>query len=138
MKLAILVPLFAAACSGSSSSSAPASGPCVDRSGTYLQSLTQQSGTCGPLADQVFNVDSGSSVVPSTCTNTSTSTADNCSVSFDTSCPGAAGYTVLQHGVGHWNMDGSEASGIVQIQLIENSSGLVKCSSTYDLSIQRK
>jgi hypothetical protein len=121
------------------SDSSGGGGACAERKGNYQAHFVEQSGTCGPLADQVLAVESQQSaqMLPAGCTGTVTPSTDNCSVQLNTTCPGAPGFHVIQSGQSTWSADASSGSANLQITTTQDSDGTATCSSAYSVTYTR-
>jgi hypothetical protein len=114
-------------------------GACAERKGNYLAHFVEQSGTCGPLPDQTLAIASQQSaqMLPAGCTGTITPSSDNCSVQLDTTCPGAAGFHVIQRGESTWSSDAASGSATLQITTTQDVDSTVICSSAYAVTYTR-
>lgn len=110
-------------------------GPCADRSGSYVVDFSTRSGNCGPQNEGVVNL--GATGAPSTCMDNSQASTDNCAVDFNVTCPFNAGQTVEETGQVTWNTDGSSGSGTIQLTL-RDSLGDILCEGTYDVNYKRQ
>jgi hypothetical protein len=113
---------------------------CADRTGSYVARFVEQSGTCGPLPDQVLTIQSTQSgqAVPAGCTGTVTPSSDNCTVQVDMTCPGEPGTHVTQQGQATWSTDASSGSATLQVSTSVDADGSVTCSSSYAVSYTRQ
>lgn len=101
---------------------------CKDRSGTYMVTFVERSGTCGYMPDLIVTVPA---VMDSACVGYSVSENNNCRVTINMTCPGADGYRVKQSGVADWRADGLVGNAVFNIMLIDDYNYAV-CSSIYD------
>jgi hypothetical protein len=130
---------------GCTSTVAPASsGPCVDRSGSYILRVTQRSGTCGndgDVAESVVNIDAtAQQAFSANCTDDSTVTADNCSIQFTTTCKRedlGRGWTTQERGKSTWTPDGAHGSATAQLTVLRGD-GILECTSTVDITWERQ
>jgi hypothetical protein len=126
---------------GCSSAPAQPSGPCADRSGSYLYTLDARSGDCGQHSENLIVVDSKSASAPSGCQNESSTSSDNCHVTVDlTGCPddaAAKGDTADFKGTVTWSHDGASGSGVVDLT-VYFPSGQIACHGTFDARYQRQ
>ena len=101
------------------------SGPCRDRSGSYLATLTTVSGNCGELGTMVVVLNSGP------LQSCQTISEGNCVVTTDRCVSCADGICITMTGVVEWSEDGNTADGTVSISV----AGV--CSGTYDIDYRR-
>ncbi len=138
---ALAIPLESTAIEAGRDASVEASPPplCTERSGTFTQTLVERSGTCGQIPDQIFSTTSqeAASMLQSGCTGSSSTSADNCDVTLDVTCPGAAGYHVTQRGKVTWSNSGASATGVIQLVITTDDAGAAFCSSIYDVIVRR-
>jgi hypothetical protein len=126
------------ACSASDGST---TGPCAQRSGTYQFDFTERSGTCGAMTESISTLDAQPTSPPSPCTSGEIRySSDNCEVTnVDVVCPQdgvATGATSTMNGKYDWAKDGSAGAGVMAVA-IKDSSGLVICQSSYDVTAKR-
>lgn len=107
---------------------------CAQRHGTYSVTWAERDGTCGHIPEQIVSIQSqpkDPSDVDPECTGWIDYTADNCQVLPNVTCPSSNG-SIKETGAVDWSLDGSTASGV--IQLVERDlSGTFVCLSTYDI-----
>ncbi|MES2359954.1 MAG: hypothetical protein V4529_16565 [Gemmatimonadota bacterium] len=137
----LVVPLVAVGCGSSKggNSNAPPV-PCAPRNGTYTVTFHERSGDCGPIAEQLFNANQSTGMVSgqsSNCVNSTTTSADNCTVTLDITCPTDNGGHVTDRGKVEWAEDASMAGGIVQT-IVMPPPGLIGCAETYDVTYVRQ
>ena len=144
-----LVPLLVAGavlaigCTSTVEASRP-TGPCADRSGSYVFRMTQRSGTCGvdgDVAEAVVNFDATTQqAFESSCTGEATPSEDNCSIEFTVTCARddlGPGWTTHETGKSTWNQDGSEGSGTAQLTIFRGD-GIQVCRSTVNMTWVRQ
>lgn len=110
--------------------------PCATRGSTYLQSSTEISGDCGPIPDQIVNINPDGTITQDTPLTCDSVTQEGCTAR-DTGCK-----WTTSEGVS-WAMtfetafkaDGSSATGI---EMIRGSGNGQTCTSTYNVSMTRR
>ena len=112
-------------------------GICGARSGSYRFTFVEQSGNCGTTPDETIAAGNFSASLPATCTNNGSISADSCSETVDSVCPGATGYRVVRLGDLYWLVDGSSGSGTMQVRIEDISTGRVSCASGYNVTMTR-
>lgn len=133
-----VVCVLLAACSSSSSSSA--AGPCAQRKGSYLASYTVRSGNCGDGPETVQNIDKQPTTVDAPCKGSISYTADNCQVTYSSTCPndGAVkGGQLSIDGHSNWNTDGTHGTATEE-WVLRDSSGKTLCQGTYDVVVTKQ
>ncbi len=135
--------ILSAACTSTVESERP-SGPCADRSGSYVVRITQRSGTCandGDTTEAIVNFDATTQqALESSCTGESTPSEDNCSIQFTIKCARddlGPGWTTHETGKSTWNEDGSEGAGTAQLTLFRGN-GIQECRSTVNITWVRQ
>jgi hypothetical protein len=109
-------------------------GPCAAPSGTYRFRYVEQSGTCGAWPEAIVTLP-GSSGSGGSCWNSSTTSADNCRVTLNTSCTVAAtGDVVATTGVVDWSQAGDSAQGTINVRITATNQA---CSSVYGMTATR-
>jgi len=127
--------VVAAACS-----SAPSSGACRPRVGTYLATFSSRSGNCGKIPEQVYVFD-GDAGAPEGCTESGNPSATACEVTLDTTCkpgpnePDKLATTV--RGKATWSEDANTATAVLQF-ILKHPDGSTECEGTYDVSFRRQ
>lgn len=108
----LLAVLVAVGCSGSGAAPVepvPPAAVCAQRTGAYRIHYVMQSGTCAPMADEVFAVGDNDP----TCTPTSQNVSiDLCEVDATVVCVDSGGETILT-GFTRWTPDALGAAGTV-------------------------
>ena len=127
---------LAAACSSSSGGDG---GPCAQRKGTYVIDFKARTGDCGDQAESVATIQSQPTSIDPPCSGSIGYSADNCRVTNDYSCPSSAGPGFKQtiHAEFDWSRDGSSATGIFQLDVVDGR-GQYVCHGTYDAAAQRR
>lgn len=135
--------ILSAACTSTVEPAQP-SGPCADRSGSYVVRITQRSGTCGDDGDSsegIVNIDATTQqALESSCTGESTPSDDNCSIQFNITCARedlGRGWTTRETGKSTWNQGGSEGSGTAQVTIYRGD-GIQECRSTVNITYVRQ
>ncbi len=107
---------------------------CAPRTGQYLATLTEVSGTCGPIGTEGLDADAPPD--PS-CSGVSVrDRGDACSTSVSVTCvAGDDGTTLTEAGVITWSADGDAGSGTLVIAT--QRAGVELCRSTYRVEIRR-
>lgn len=130
---------LSAALGGACSSSS--SGPCAQRSGTYLQQYTTRSGDCGTISEQIVTITKQPTSIDAPCSGSIKYTADNCHVTYEVVCPitkgPLAGGKTRAAGTTDWNQDGSHGSAIEQ-QTDYGPDGRSACDGSYGVVLQRR
>jgi hypothetical protein len=119
-------------------------GQCAQRAGTYRASYATRSGNCGDIPESIDSI----ATQPTTesqkatgCTGPGiSSSADNCEVTFDQTCPNDGlekGGRERVSGNAKWNTSATYGTSTVQITLT-NAGGQVRCTGTYDVVITRQ
>lgn len=101
--------------------------PCKERAGTYDVKYTVRGGNCGSIPQQTVTIGGDAGAGSSACAAKPTVSADNCSVTVDTSCPDGT----TSHGTITWDASGSSATGALQL-----TSPI--CTGTYDVTYTRR
>lgn len=145
----LLVSLVLAACTTSVDSekeSTPDSCDAASRTGTYLVSYDERSGTCGEMESSLVVLDGDKNLDGGCELHTKKFSKNNCRLDIDVTCPfsyrdptswGGRG-SALFHSTGYTEQrteDGSHLDGAVTIRL-ETDSGT--CISTYDVTYVRQ
>jgi hypothetical protein len=128
------------AASSSCSSDEVSSTPCAQRSGTFVLTWVEQSGDCGPLADETETFASQPTTgeeVKAGCTGTVAYSGDNCGMTTDLVCPGSSGFTVKQKRSTTWSQDGTSGTATIKLELFKDSDASLQCSSVYLVTIKR-
>jgi hypothetical protein len=113
---------------------APAFEPsCRARSGAYSVQYQELSGDCGSFESEVVVVESAGG---RSCTGSSETSLDGCSVRSEARCEEGEGFRWLTGQV-LWNPDGSSGVGTFQITK-SNRAGIVSCSSVYRVTFRRE
>jgi hypothetical protein len=117
-------------------------GPCAQRNGgSYLFKYTERSGSCGPGAEAVRNLEGPQpTTVEAPCTGSISYSADNCEVTYETTCPndGAVqGGELTITGKSKWNADGSRGTA-VETWVMRDPAKATLCIGTYDLVATRQ
>ena len=135
--------LLNAACTSTVDPARP-SGPCADRSGSYVVRITQRSGTCGndgESTEGIVNIDATTQqALEDKCTGESTPSEDNCSIQFTATCARddlGHGWKTHETGKSTWNQDGSEGSGTAQLTVFRGD-GIQECRSTLNITWMRQ
>jgi hypothetical protein len=124
----------------SSSDDAAETGPCAQRSGSYIARYTVRSGDCGATAEVVLNVDKQPTSVDPPCTGSISYTPDNCEVTYSSSCPndGAVkGATLTVTGKSEWRRDAEVGTAVEDWSLVD-ANGQTVCHGTYDVLITKQ
>jgi hypothetical protein len=128
----LLVGVFFLACSNDD---AAPEGPCAQRSGSYLMKYTERSGTCGKGVENVVNITSQPTTVDPPCSGSISYSADNCEVSYSTTCPndGAVkGGELTITGKSKWNKDATSGTA-TETWTLRNPDKTTLCLGTYDV-----
>jgi hypothetical protein len=140
MKYLAILGLLVSGCGGSDDE--PVECSRTDRSGTYLVQMTETSGNCGPIPDQLGRLDDAEAL-PAVCAHDA---ADRWS---DGDCKFERAYSCLEDGVGpgytsssvavteQQDSDGGSFTGLVTITVFD-AAGAVACKSTYELTATRQ
>jgi hypothetical protein len=146
---AVAIGLALVACSGAQGNedlfeAVQADATCAQRSGSYVATYVQRSGTCGPAGQRVTNLDrqpTTASMQSQGCTGPGiTYDADNCEVTYDSTCPEddiASGAHLRVVGHSQWNSDGSHGTATEQWSAID-AKGQTMCLSVYDVNLRRQ
>jgi hypothetical protein len=108
---------------------------CAPRKGSYVVQMIEKSGTCGPLNDQIVQID-GTEKPPPNCTSTWANTADNCKSSGSETCTTSTGARITEKGTCTFEKDGSAGTCEVQIVIVLASGD--SCSGIYEERIRRQ
>jgi hypothetical protein len=111
-------------------------GLCAQRSGTYKAQLTERSGTCGAIPEQIVTIDAQPVAPDPPCTGGEIRySPNNCEVTnVNITCPEngvAPGASSILNGKFTWSHDGSSGSGILTL-VVKDSTGAVLCQSSYN------
>jgi hypothetical protein len=124
-------------CAGCSSKSGTTANPCATRGATYLATFAEMSGgTCGPVPQQIVNVDSNGQITNGTSITCANDDLNGCT-EMKSGCMGTTSNgcsATIQTDV-TFASDGSGASGLETIQV---TCGASVCSSTYRVSLARQ
>lgn len=103
-------------------------GACARRVGTFSEVYEVRSGNCGPIPEQIVNVDQDavSADAGTSCSRSVTESADNCEVTFSSNCAGRTA-----QGLAKWNREGTYATVVEQV-------GSPTCSGTYTMVARRQ
>lgn len=127
---------LAASCSDSGGGTAGGTS-CAARSGSYLVSYVETSGTCGPISQQTTEIPKPAGA---DCTGVvAEATPDNCQTTTGATCPAPSlgtGFTTESTLDVTWAPDGNAGSGTYQAT-VRDGSGSVFCDSTYTVTIAR-
>jgi hypothetical protein len=110
---------------------------CSPRKGSYVITMIEKSGSCGPLGDQIVQVDTTKPAAPNpNCTGSWTPSADSCKTTGSTTCTNPmSGVKITERGSCTWSKDGS--GGTCEVQIIFTGGGL-DCSSLYEERFRRQ
>lgn len=125
---------------GCAASSPDPTGPCAKRSGTYRTTTTKQSGTCPNFTESISTITEQPTKIDPPCTGTLGYSADNCRVTFDSSCPEpnlGAGYTQRWRGTVDWDVNGSRGTGTLEV-LVTRPDGTLVCNGVYGVVDRRQ
>jgi hypothetical protein len=126
------------ACSGGADDDEPEDFECsvLSRMGTYLMTLTEVDGTCGPFPASVVRL--SSELEPGCVLDRPTTVSpDECSVETSITCTDEFGVTVTGDGITKQaNADGSLITGILTMH-IKDATGPI-CLSTYRAKYERQ
>jgi hypothetical protein len=135
----LITALFLAACSGADDDE-PEDFTCsvLTRMGAYLMTLTEVSGTCGPIPSAVVRVDLSGELEPGCALDKPTTISpDECNVETSLTCTDEFGFTTKMVGTTKQaNADGSLITGIVTIYGSDDLGPI--CSGTYRLRYERQ
>ena len=151
MKLVVMVGVgvVVAGCSGANAGSGSVSegattkeAPgCAERSGQYLVTFRERSGTCGAISEQIVTFGSSAAAAStSQCTSDGSASADGCKVTFALTCPSpdlGKGAKSVSQGTATWSADGLSGTSLSQLALYEPN-GSLACQSTYDLTYKHQ
>jgi hypothetical protein len=116
-------------------------GQCAQRdTGSYVVKYAVRSGDCGDSAETILNPGPQPTEVTAPCTGTISYSADNCEVTYSSTCPfdeAQKGATLTVTGKSKWNTDGSQGSAL-ESWFAKNSGGQGLCQGTYDVTITRQ
>lgn len=134
--LSMFFVLVIAACSsGNTTPAAPV--VCADRTGTYKLSFLYESGNCGDLGATIQTLErqpTADDIIAMGCSGQLVYSVDNCEVTdVDLKCP-ITGGTSTFNGKYYWNVDGSQGSGEVSIEI---ALGSTLCFGTYHATMSR-
>ena len=127
--------LLVCGCSGDDGGSKTPTGPCGKPNGTYRMHYTEQSGDCGPVADNLttYGTASGSTSTTSSCTGTQTPSADGCSItSSNVTCQTDSGFIVVT-GKMTWTPGEATGSATMDTEIL-NPSKVRICRSLYGVT----
>ncbi len=123
-----------AACSSSSPSMDQANS-CATPGASYVETFTQTSGNCGPLASQVINISAGGSVTLPTTISCASSTQTGCKIQNSDCTYSANGFNYTFSSSLTFASDGSSASGVYSV----SGTGMgMSCASSYAINEQRQ
>jgi hypothetical protein len=130
--------LLCAACSGGTDDE-PDDFTCsvASRSGTYLVTFTEVSGTCGPLTSQVVRLDPFAPLEPECIlTEPTIISPDECSVETSEACKDEFATYSIVGTTRQANADGSLVTGIATIEITDDLGPV--CVGTYRLRYERQ
>jgi hypothetical protein len=127
--------LLVACSSNSSGTSTPSANPCATKNATYLETLTQVSGNCGPIASQVVNISAEGTVVLPAQVTCASLTETGCTTRATDCTLTTQGVTFTETFESTFASDGSSATGIVTLTGSANGGS---CTSTYDITMTRQ
>lgn len=131
MKSNVFLCLFLVGCGGS-----PAANTCATPGASYLEQCAQESGTCGPVPDQVINISPDGQVMGAAGVASCTSESDVGCVSHKSGCADTVdGTTATSTSETTFAADGSSAKGIITLAI---DTGSASCVSTYICQLTRQ
>lgn len=142
-KLVGLVALGLVACASEDSTPELGSGggTCAQRdTGSYIVKYTVRSGDCGETAETVINPGPQPTEVKAPCTGQITYSADNCEVTYSSTCPAESiqkGAELTISGKSKWTRDGALGTA-VESWAVRNATGQTLCQGTYDVTVTRQ
>ncbi len=124
------------ACSSASTNpGANSSTTCAARKGTYKATFTERAGTCGKINETIITFGQSGSA-PSGCTGSQVTSANNCTVDINITCPLNASDSFHETGHGSWSADGTSGEAIIELVLSDRYGNFL-CQSTYDINYER-
>lgn len=136
----VMVACMACSSAGSSTSTPgvkpTGAGNCMARTGTYVSDWVTRSGNCGDISEQVQMATAEKGTPDPPCIGSIAYAADDCSMSFDVTCPvpgsGPVG-KIQEKGTVTFSFDGANGSGLYQVVGFATD-GTPACSGTYDVA----
>ena len=134
--LAALAAVVLAGCSGAVE--AP-SARCATRTGPYSNSYIVRSelGVCGTADPErsVLLVANEPTVIHAPCVGTVTYSADNCTQTYEHTCPWEHGATITIRGTATWSEDGLTGTAVEAWRVVADDGAA--CDATYDVASQK-
>ncbi len=128
-----IVFLFVLGCGSGSSS--PQANPCATAGATYLETLTQTSGTCGPIASQVVNVSPDGTLTLPTSISCASTNQTGCTARDSDCAFTSQGFDFTETFSVTFAKDGSSAAGVLSL----SGTGMgMSCSSSYKVTFTRQ
>jgi hypothetical protein len=123
--------------SNPTASATPPDSVCAARSGSYLASYQERSGTCGPLSEEVVTFDGEPTKPAAPCTaGEYRYSDDNCEVStVNVTCPSLSGEgSVVWNGKYTWDETSTTANGTISLEVDDS---FTPCQSSYNIVLER-
>lgn len=122
-------------CGGSGGSTTLNANPCATPGATYLGHFVEQSGTCGPIPDQIINVNPDGTLSSSMAVSCAQTTVAGCTTQNTDCMSTSAGSTCSVTSDVTFSPDGTSASGLETARCTYSGGS---CTSTYNVTATRQ
>jgi len=133
LKSIAFVAILVAACS--SSPAATQADTCATPSASYLEVITQTSGNCGAVANQVVNVNADGTITLPTTVTCATNAQNGCTLNRSDCTDTVSGTTCTSNSTVTFASNGSGASGTLSETCTQGSAS---CASSYSITLTRQ